>query len=334
MHYAQKDNMECIDYIPPKEVAKNTDMKFVVKAYGKDKIRGKQTLVSFDQIEDLADAKNGGRKFELDEVHCDNLKSHIKNVGWDVNAELPILLKLHKDRYRILAGNHRIKALQALGCTEFLFGVYEQGQLTDEDILDVQMRTNNHPPAKPAEQKDYLFKLTKYLDSHPNFPRDRVEIMKLIKGWNRSAKERGKIYEAWRNNQGGKVANDWDSYHGKTTPDHWVKTHAEGEYKDLKWGELHTNGKVYTSVDTNQDFRSMKTPIQKALEYPNAVVELVAGMRDNLSETYKTERNNFVKKMEAQRELIKEAVRTGAIDRIKFGLFFPQAEETKSKLVN
>ena len=124
-------------------------------------------------------AQNSVRGGNEDGEHIANIQSSLKQ-GVDVNQAPPCLEYLDKTfqvdgvvkRFRPLDGHHRIKALQNLGVTEYVFDIYEVKSKKGRIIF--QLKKNNHLPAKRSLDVDIeksfcdLINSGEFLDSNGN----------------------------------------------------------------------------------------------------------------------------------------------------------------------
>lgn len=124
-------------------------------------------------------AQNSVRGGNEDGEHIANIQSSLKQ-GVDVNQAPPCLEYLDKShqeggivkRFRPLDGHHRIKALQNLGVTEYVFDIYEVKSKKGRILF--QLKKNNHLPAKRSLDVDIeksfcdLINSGEFLDSNGN----------------------------------------------------------------------------------------------------------------------------------------------------------------------
>lgn len=124
-------------------------------------------------------AQNSVRGGNEDGEHIANIQSSLKQ-GVDVNQAPPCLEYLDKPfqvdgivkRFRPLDGHHRIKALQNLGVTEYVFDIYEVKSKKGRILF--QLKKNNHLPAKRSLDVDIeksfcdLINSGEFLDSNGN----------------------------------------------------------------------------------------------------------------------------------------------------------------------
>ena len=124
-------------------------------------------------------AQNSVRGGNEDGDHIANIQSSLKQ-GVDANQAPPSLEFLDKPfqvdgvvkRFRPLDGHHRIKALQNLGATEYVFDIYDVKSKKGRILF--QLQKNNHLPAKRSLDVDIeksfceLINSGEFLDSNGN----------------------------------------------------------------------------------------------------------------------------------------------------------------------
>lgn len=138
--------------------------------------------IPLDQIDDQIGnyAQNSVRRGSEDGEHIASIQSSLKQ-GVDVNQAPPCLEYLENPytdangvvkRFRPLDGHHRIKALQNLGATDYVFDIYDVKSKKGRIIF--QLKKNNHLPAKRSLDIDIetsfcdLIKSGEFLDSNGN----------------------------------------------------------------------------------------------------------------------------------------------------------------------
>lgn len=163
-------------------------------------------------------AQNSVRGGNEDGAHIAEIQSSLKQ-GVDINQAPPSLEFLDKafqvdgvvKRFRPLDGHHRIKALQNLGASEYVFDIY--GVKSMKGRILFQLQKNNHLPAKRSLDVDIeksfcdLIKSGEFLDSNGNLDTPVLESELQNVGGFRIGAQRLKTLISKIENRSGKLSN-------------------------------------------------------------------------------------------------------------------------------